>query len=1051
MNAADGVFHRLAPRSWRRARQRSMAFGILVLSLVAAPVAPATDRFWTGAAGTDWGTNGNWDTGSPSADDVGVFNSTFTNQPSLGNNKSAGGVWMTDGIGQNVSVSGTFQLSLSGTSINGTAGLGILVDNANAYTLSFNGPTIKVAGDQAWRNNSGNLLTIGGAGVDINGKALTIDGTGNTLVTAVLSNSGAFTKAGTGTLTLSGTNTYTGTTTVSAGVLNIQNAGALGVAAAGTTVGSGATLQLQGGITVGAEALNITGTGAGGQTGALVNVSGTNNYGGLLTLAGATTLSSDSGTLNLTNAGTITGATFGLTLAGAGNGTISGIIGTTSGTLTKAGAGTWTISAANTYTGLTTVNAGTLRYGASNVISSGAVTVNGATANLDLVANQTDTVGTVTLAGGGSITGTGTSALTSTGTFEMQSGSASAILTGTGIVLNKTTTGTVTLSGANGYTGATAISAGILNIQNGTGLGTTAAGTTVSSGATLQLQGGITVGAEALNINGSGAGGQTGALVNVGGTNNYGGLITLAGATMVSSDSGTLNLTNAGTISGATFGLTLAGAGNGTVSGIIGTTSGTLTKTGAGTWTLSVANTYTGATTVSGGILAVGVNDALGTAASGTTVNSGGTLRLQAGLNYTTAEALAIHGTGSGGVGALTTSGAGTTTFAGQVTVATHALISSGGGTLNLNGGVVKNGTTATFTGGGIIHINTVGISGSSANSDLVVDGTTLVLNVANSYNGPTTVLNSGVLQLGASNVLPTSPQTALTLNSSGVFDLASFNDSVASLAGEATGLVRNSTASTTSTLTVNPASGSTTFAGTIAGTGGGNGDITLIKTGAGTLSLSGTNTYSGTTTVNAGILQTAGTGAFNGTAGLLIQTGGAVQNTSGNHYGAGFYSGSSRTATVTGSGSQWTSTTALYVGGTGTGNQLVVSSGGGVVTAGAGLGFSAGGNGNTALITGTGSLWTNTGSFYVGISGSTNSLTISNGGQTFKQRHVAHRLSKCRQRQHGAGGWHRLAVEHGARRICRQCGRRQPAHRFQWRPGHQPRRLDRCRVIERG
>src|SRR5207237_1812023 len=123
---------------------------------------------------------------------------------------------------------------------------------------------------------------------------------------------------------------FTGATTISNGILNIQNATGWGMGDAGATVSNGATLQIQGGITVGAEALTISGAGASGATGALENVSGTNNYGGLVTLGAASTISSDaSSTLNLTNAGTITGATFGLTLTGAGNGTISSIIGTT--------------------------------------------------------------------------------------------------------------------------------------------------------------------------------------------------------------------------------------------------------------------------------------------------------------------------------------------------------------------------------------------------------------------------------------------------------------------------------------------------------------------------------------------------------------------------------------------------------------------------------------------------------------------------------------------------------------------------------------------------
>src|SRR5205085_3408426 len=248
-----------------------------------------------------------------------------------------------------------------------------------------------------------------------------------------------------------GANAYTGATTVNAGILNIQNATALGTIAAGTTVSSGATLQLQSGISVGGEGLTISGSCAAGQNGALVNVSGTNNYAGLLTLAAASTISSDSGTLNLTNAGTITGATFGLTLTGAGLGTVSSLIGTTSGTLTKSGTGTWT------------------------------------------------------------------------------------------------------LTGADTYTGSTSINAGILHIHNATALGTIAGATTISSSATLQLQGGITVGAEALTISGTGAAGQNGALVNVSATNNYGGLLVLGAASTISSDSGTLNLTHIGTITGATF------------------------------------------------------------------------------------------------------------------------------------------------------------------------------------------------------------------------------------------------------------------------------------------------------------------------------------------------------------------------------------------------------------------------------------------------------------------------------------------------------------------
>jgi len=209
--------------------------------------------------------------------------------------------------------------------------------------------------------------------------------------------------------------------------------------------------------------------------------------------------------------------------------------------------------------------------------------------------------------------------------------------------------------------------------------------------------------------------------------------------------------------------------------------------------------------------------------------------------------------------------------------IATNATISPGGGTLTLSGGISKNGTTLTFAGGGTVYITTNGITGSSPNSDLVVDGTTVELDTANTYNGPTTIQNSGTLRLGASNVLPTSPQTDLTVNSSSVFDLNSYSDGVASLSGDSSAIIKNSVASTTSTLTVRPGSGSTTFAGVIAGTSGGaQGNIALVKTGGGTLVLTGSNTFSGSTTISGGTLTLADTtgSALGSTSSITVNSG---------------------------------------------------------------------------------------------------------------------------------------------------------------------------------
>ena len=98
-----------------------------------------------------------------------------------------------------------------------------------------------------------------------------------------------------------------------------------------------------------------------------------------------------------------------------------------------------------------------------------------------------DTIGGLKLSSG-SITGT-TGVLTSATTMLLESGTVSAILGGS-IGVNKTTAGTVTLSASNTYTGVTALNGGILEITNGAALGAISAGTSVSSGATLQVSGG---------------------------------------------------------------------------------------------------------------------------------------------------------------------------------------------------------------------------------------------------------------------------------------------------------------------------------------------------------------------------------------------------------------------------------------------------------------------------------------------------------------------------------------------------------------------------------
>ncbi|MFA6287605.1 MAG: autotransporter-associated beta strand repeat-containing protein [Opitutaceae bacterium] len=158
--------------------------------------------------------------------------------------------------------------------------------------------------------------------------------------------------------------------------------------------------------------------------------------------------------------------------------TVSGAISGGANTLTKAGTGVITLAGANSYTGTTTVTAGTLNLTGSLLSS---VTTNG--------------TGIFTQSSNGFLGGS---------TFTQGS------------------SGTSTLAGANTYTGTTTVSAGVLNIQSNTALGTTAGSTSVTSGAALQIQNNITVGVEALTLNGTGIAAD-GALRNISGTNVWGG------------------------------------------------------------------------------------------------------------------------------------------------------------------------------------------------------------------------------------------------------------------------------------------------------------------------------------------------------------------------------------------------------------------------------------------------------------------------------------------------------------------------------------------------
>ena len=446
--------------------------------------------------------------------------------------------------------------SLSLSNLNFLAG-------ASAFTLSGSDITLSSG---TISSLSSNLQTVN-LGITLSGSNLVTSATNRAIVLGGnIVGSGSLNKTGASVLTLSGSNSYTGATTVTAGTLALGSSTALGSATA---------------ITVSSE---------------LATGSYTNSVGAVTLTSGA-----------ITGSGTLVGTSYTVRA-----GSVSAVLGGT-GALTKTTAGIVTLSGSNTYSGLTTVSAGTLAYGTSNALASGDVTVNSG-GELAL-GNYSDTVGLVTLNGGtasNAVISGGSGVLTAS-SYSLVSGSVTANLAGSG-TLSKTSAQTVTLTGSNSFTGDMTISQGVVNIQNNNALGSTSGTTSiVSTGAALELQNNITVTGETIVYSGVGVSSQ-GAIRNISGTNTLAGSLiqngTLAGR--INSDAGLLRLISGTLSNSSNLGLTVGGAGD-TLIGSIITGTNALNKDGAGTLTLSGSNTFTGATNITDGKLVYGTNDALGT------------------------------------------------------------------------------------------------------------------------------------------------------------------------------------------------------------------------------------------------------------------------------------------------------------------------------------------------------------------------------------------------------------------------------------------------------
>ncbi|MFK5924114.1 MAG: autotransporter domain-containing protein [Verrucomicrobiota bacterium] len=778
-----------------------------------------------------------------------------------------GGFIDTDGfnIGIDESITGTGALTKQG--------LGTLTLSASSSYLG--GTTVQAGTLSLAHNNAvgtGAITTTGSSVIkyadglaiansivlNSNGTQVRVN-TGSATQSGIISEIGGarpLEKIGAGTLILSGNNSYSGGTTLSQGTLVVDNNNALG---SGTlTIGNGTTLSstaprritndillngnfniFPGGTLFNSTAFELDGNmDLGGGNRVITNTmdfnaseSGQVNIGGVISNGGLT-FASDLGlpqpnTVFFQLDGTLANNYAGDTVVGQGvslslnksNNSIA-----IAGDVTINGGGLLVIVAreqiADSAT-VTLIDDGKFQVGVSSDVSETIASLGDNGSGLGKVDLSSNTIGSTLRLRAGNFSG------------EIRGGLAG------GTSLEKYGSGTLVLSGSNSYLGDTRINGGILSVSADNNLGDSSSDL-IFGGGTLQNTVVFST-ARVTTLNAAGGTFQTGA-----------------------------DLTHSGVISGA----------------------GSLTKTGASTLTLIGNNSYLGDTQLNGGTLSVSADNTLGNSFGSLTFD-GGTLQNTAA--FSTARAITLNAAGGtfltgadlthsgviSGSGSLTKTGSSTLTLSGSNSYLGGSLLN--GGTLSVSadnnlgdssGGLTFNGATlqntaafsmtrattlnaagGTFrTGANLMHSGIIGGAGSLTKTG----ASTLTLSGNNSYLGGTR-LNDGILSVSADNNLG---------DSSGGFiiDGATLQNTAAFSA--ARGITLNAAGGTFQT------DAALTHSGVIGGPG------SLTKTGASSLTLSGSNSYLGGTQLNGGILSVSADNNLGDSSGSLIFGGGTLQNT---------------------------------------------------------------------------------------------------------------------------------------------------------------------------
>ncbi len=783
----------------------------------------------------------------------------------LGGGSYAGNIVMTGAFTYNSTADQTLSGIISGTGAltkNAASTLTLTGNNTYSGATTINAGTLVIdgAGRLGGGSYAGNI-TIGGAG------ALTYNSTADQTLSGLISGGGAFNKLASSTLTLSGSNTRSGSLVMgvhdgnlTAGAVKLEHNNALGtggifwendgtieLAANGLTISNSNTIFARNSATDGKRRYRLdlassnTGTFSGNfdvrmsglvfdvgtddtltASGSLTNGAGGGGFektgAGTLVLTGATnTLNSNivisAGTLQIGNGGT-TGTLNSLAVTNNGSlvfnrsnaltvaNAISG-----SGNVIKNASNTLTLTGSNSYTGATTINAGTLQITGAGQLGGGSY------------------AGNITIGGAGVFTYNSTANQTLSGTI---SGAGS---------LNKLASSTLTLSGSNTRSGSLVmgvhvgnLTAGAVKLEHNNALGTggvdwendgtielAANGLTISNSNNIFARNSATDGKRRYRLdlagsntgtfsgnfdirmsglvfdvgiddtltasgsltNGAGGGGfeKTGAgtLVLTGSTNTLNGNIVISAGTLQIGNGGTtgtlnsLAVTNNGSlVFNRSNALTVANA----ISG-----SGNVIKNASNTLTLTGSNTYSGGTTLNTGTLVIGNAAAAG---SGTITQTDGTSLLTFDTTGTIANAMSIYNVVSNQT--VTLSGAITaqnTTYdvADGTTLSINGSIGGSGGVTKEGNGTLELNAANTFTGDteinfGTLEANATGSLASTGN--ITVNGGSLLVGANNAINESAAMdLAGGTLEFNG-NINET--VGALTLSANSVIDMGGGN-----------------------------------------------------------------------------------------------------------------------------------------------------------------------------------------------------------------------------------------------------------------------------------